>query len=91
MSNLAILGTIEFIAGAREQVLAALTAHRARSLADEPGTLQFEILVCHDQAATVTPTRSHRRWRIPGTPVRALVRTRQPGRSEIITTLVQVA
>ena len=45
MSRLALIGTIEFVPGARERVLAALAAHKARALADEPGTLGFEILV----------------------------------------------
>jgi quinol monooxygenase YgiN len=53
MSKLAILGTIEFVPDAREQLLTALTAHRDRALAKEPGTLQFEILVPHEQETTV--------------------------------------
>ena len=45
MSNLVIIGTIEAVPGRRAEVLAALQAHGARCLAEEPGTLQFEILV----------------------------------------------
>jgi autoinducer 2-degrading protein len=53
MSKFTVLGTIEFVAGAREQLLAALTAHRTRSLNDEPGTLEFEILVAREQETTL--------------------------------------
>jgi (4S)-4-hydroxy-5-phosphonooxypentane-2,3-dione isomerase len=53
MSKLAILGTMEFIPGAGEQVLAALRAHRNRVLADEPGTLQFEILIPTEEATRI--------------------------------------
>ena len=45
MSKLAIVGTIEIAPGRRDELLAALTAHKARCLKDESGTLQFEILV----------------------------------------------
>jgi quinol monooxygenase YgiN len=53
MSQVNILGTVEFVAGTREQLLTAIDAHRARSLADEPGTLQFEILIPRDQETTI--------------------------------------
>jgi len=45
MSRLAIIGTVEIQPGSREEVLQALLAHRERCLRDEPGTLQFEVLV----------------------------------------------
>jgi quinol monooxygenase YgiN len=41
----AVLGTIEVKPGTRNQALPAVLAHRERSLRDEPGTLQFEVLV----------------------------------------------
>ncbi len=44
MPRLAIIATIEVAAGRRDQLLPLLGAHRARSLKDEPGTLQFEVL-----------------------------------------------
>ena len=44
----AVIGTIELKAGARDEVLRAVLAHRERSLRDEPGTLQFEVLVPDD-------------------------------------------
>ena len=44
MAKLAIVGTIEVAPGRRDQLLPLLTAHRARCLKDEPGTLQFEVL-----------------------------------------------
>lgn len=44
----AVIGTIEVKPGARDEVLRAVLAHRERSLSDEPGTLQFEVLVPND-------------------------------------------
>ena len=44
MSKRAIIGTIEVAPGRRDQLIALLMAHRARSLKDEPATLQFEVL-----------------------------------------------
>ena len=41
----AVIGTIEIQPGARAEVLKAVLAHRERSLRDEPGTIQFEVLV----------------------------------------------
>jgi quinol monooxygenase YgiN len=46
----AVIGTIEVKPGTREEVLRAVLAHRERSLRDEPGTLQFEVLVTNDDA-----------------------------------------
>jgi len=45
MGKLAVIGTIEVREGTREDVVRAVLAHRERSLKDEPGTLQFEVLV----------------------------------------------
>ena len=45
MGKLAVIGTIEVQPGAREEVLCAVLAHRERCLKEEPGTLQFEVLV----------------------------------------------
>jgi (4S)-4-hydroxy-5-phosphonooxypentane-2,3-dione isomerase len=45
MSKLAIIGTTQVVPTRRGEVLAALAAHQARCLRDEPGTLRFEILV----------------------------------------------
>jgi quinol monooxygenase YgiN len=53
MSKFTVLGTIEFVAGARDQLLTALAAHRTRSLNDEPGTLAFEILIPREQETTL--------------------------------------
>jgi quinol monooxygenase YgiN len=44
----AVIGTMEVKPGTREEVLRAVLAHRERSLRDEPGTLQFEVLVPND-------------------------------------------
>ena len=45
MSKLAVIGTVEVPPGKRDQVLRLLLAHRARCLKDEPGTLQFEVMM----------------------------------------------
>ena len=53
MPKLAIIGTIEVAPGRRDQFLPILMAHRARCLKDEPGTLQFEVLLPRDDEAKV--------------------------------------
>ncbi len=53
MTKLAILGNVEIEPGARERFVPMLMAHRARCLADEPGTLHFEVLLPDDDAAKV--------------------------------------
>ena len=45
MSKLTIVATMELKPGTRSEVLAAMKAHRERCLRDEPGTLQFDVLV----------------------------------------------
>ena len=45
MPKLAIIGTLEVAPGRKDEVLPLLMAHRARCLKDEPGTLQFDVLV----------------------------------------------
>ena len=44
MSKFANVVTIELAQGRRDEVIALLLAHKAR-LKDEPGTLQFEVLL----------------------------------------------
>lgn len=53
MPKFAIIGTMEVVPGAKEQLLPLLMAHRARCLRDEPGTLQFEVLQPHDDSTKV--------------------------------------
>jgi (4S)-4-hydroxy-5-phosphonooxypentane-2,3-dione isomerase len=53
MSKLAILGTIEVRTGRRDQLWPLLMAHKARCLKDEPGTLQFEVLVPREDDSRV--------------------------------------
>ena len=53
MAKLAIVFTIEFAPGRREQLLSSLAAHKTRSQKDEPGTLQFDILVPRDDDTKV--------------------------------------
>jgi (4S)-4-hydroxy-5-phosphonooxypentane-2,3-dione isomerase len=45
MSKLAIVGTVEMPPEKRDQVLGLLLAHKGRCLRDEPGTLQFEVMM----------------------------------------------
>jgi (4S)-4-hydroxy-5-phosphonooxypentane-2,3-dione isomerase len=45
MSKLVIMGSVEVAPGTRDQVLPLLMAHKARCLRDEPGTLQFEVVL----------------------------------------------
>jgi (4S)-4-hydroxy-5-phosphonooxypentane-2,3-dione isomerase len=54
VSKLAIIGTIEVMPGRREEVLPLLMAHKARCLKDEPGTLQFEVLVPNDDTTKIS-------------------------------------
>ena len=53
MSKLAIVATIETVPGKRDEYLTFLKAHGKRCLASEPGTLQFEIMVPHEEADTI--------------------------------------
>jgi len=48
MSKFANVVTIEVIPDRRDQVVTLLLAHKAR-LKDEPGTLQFEVLLAKDE------------------------------------------
>jgi len=51
MPKLAILATIEVSPDKRDQLLTALMAHRARCLKDEPGTLQFDLMIPREDAS----------------------------------------
>ena len=53
MSKFAIVATIKTVPGKRDDYLTFLKAHGKRCLATEPGTLQFEILVPHEEADTI--------------------------------------
>ena len=53
MPKLATVGTIEVAPGRRDQLLPLLMAHKARCLKEELGTLQFEILLPHDDDTKV--------------------------------------
>jgi len=53
MPKLAIIGNLEIAPGHLDRVLPLLMAHRARCLADEPGTLQFEVLLPRDDQTKV--------------------------------------
>jgi (4S)-4-hydroxy-5-phosphonooxypentane-2,3-dione isomerase len=53
MPKLAIVGKLEIAPGHSDRVLPLLIAHRARCLANEPGTLQFEVLLPHDDQTKV--------------------------------------
>jgi autoinducer 2-degrading protein len=49
MAKLAIIATIEIVPGRTKEVLPLLMAHRERSLKGEPGTLEFEVLLPHEE------------------------------------------
>ena len=59
MSKFANVVTIEVAPGRRDQVVTLLLAHKAR-LKDEPGTLQFEVLLPKDEDTTI---RAYERYR----------------------------
>jgi (4S)-4-hydroxy-5-phosphonooxypentane-2,3-dione isomerase len=74
VSNLAIIGSVEVAPDGREQVVALLMAHRARCLKDEPGTLQFEVLLPHDDPTKILlyelyrdAAAFHAHWKGPST------------------------
>src|SRR5262245_36696644 len=48
MPKFANVVLIEAARGRRDEIVALLAAHKARCLQDEPGTLQFEILLPKD-------------------------------------------
>ena len=53
MSKFANVVTIEVAPGRRDQVATLTAAHKARCLKDEPGTLQFEVLLPKDDDTKV--------------------------------------
>ncbi len=53
MAKLAIVATIKTARGGRDEYLKHLRAHVERCRANEPGTLQFEILTPHDDPDAV--------------------------------------
>jgi autoinducer 2-degrading protein len=53
MAKLAIVATLKTAPGKREEYLPHLKAHGERCRATEPGTLQFEIMLPHDDPDTI--------------------------------------
>jgi quinol monooxygenase YgiN len=53
MNKLAMVATIKIASGRRDEYLKPLQAHAKRCLANEPGTLQFEILVPQEEPDTL--------------------------------------
>jgi quinol monooxygenase YgiN len=53
MGRLAIVATVKTAPGKRDEYINHLKAHAERSLATEPGTLEFKILVPQKEADTV--------------------------------------
>jgi quinol monooxygenase YgiN len=49
MKKLVIFATIEVEPGTRDAAMKVLVEHRARCLRDEPGTIQFDVLIPDDQ------------------------------------------
>jgi quinol monooxygenase YgiN len=53
MPKFALIASIEVAPGRRDEFLPLLRAHAARCLKDEPGTLQFDVLLPHDDGDKV--------------------------------------
>lgn len=53
MPKFALIATIEIAPGHTEDFVRLLMAHRARCLRDEPGTLQFDVLLPREDATGV--------------------------------------
>jgi len=53
MPKLAIIGSLEIAPGCLDRIVPLLMAHRSRCLADEPGTLEFEVLLPRDDQTKV--------------------------------------
>jgi len=53
MSKLVIMGAVEVSPEKRARVVPLLMAHRARCLRDEPGTLQFEVVLPREDASRI--------------------------------------
>jgi autoinducer 2-degrading protein len=53
MAKLAIIATVEIKPGRVDEYLPLLMAHRARCLKEEPGTLEFEVLVPRNEETRV--------------------------------------
>ena len=53
MPKLAIMATLEVAPGKKDQLASLLMAHRARCLKDEPGTLQFDVLLPREDDARI--------------------------------------
>ncbi len=51
MDRIALSVTIEFSPEFKQEILTALLAHRERCLKEEPGTLQFDVLIPVDEPA----------------------------------------
>jgi autoinducer 2-degrading protein len=53
MSKVALNVVVEFEPESQGEILRALLAHRERCLKDEPGTLQFEVMVPFEERSKV--------------------------------------
>jgi quinol monooxygenase YgiN len=53
MAKLAIVATIKTVEGKRDEYLKHLKAHAKRCRETEPGTLQFEMMLPHNDANTI--------------------------------------
>jgi quinol monooxygenase YgiN len=49
MDKIALSVTLEFSIEFKQKILSALLAHRERCIKEEPGTLQFEVLIPLDE------------------------------------------
>lgn len=53
MGKVCVFATLSVAPEAMERVISELLAHRARCLAEEPGTLVFEIMLPNDAVETI--------------------------------------
>jgi len=53
VAKLAIVATMKIVPGKRAEYLPHLMAHGKRCLANEPGTLRFEIMLPNDEPDTI--------------------------------------
>jgi (4S)-4-hydroxy-5-phosphonooxypentane-2,3-dione isomerase len=53
MSKVALNVVLEFNPGSKQELLRSLLAHRERCLKEEPGTLQFEVMVPFEERSKI--------------------------------------
>jgi quinol monooxygenase YgiN len=59
-AKFALVATFDITPGHRDQLIGSLLAHKTRSLRDEPGTLQFEVLLPSEDESKVLTYEAYR-------------------------------